>query len=433
MKFKNVKNPFLVISLTLLLFVTTNLYINQGKEAVRVGSMDISPDGTTLAVSINRSWREPILRIVDVSDINNIRFYELDTWKHRDIEIPREANSIAYTKEGSLLAVYPDYTRIAVWNVEGEHSTQRSIVDRNEERARPFGGAQLFISPDNNYLASAEINNVSGTLKIFSIANGELITRIDQEYLISAVSISSDGEHIAAGDSYGNVRVWDLVSAELVKVVVERSAPKYGGPWDKGTTGLAYSHKGKLLATSSPVDGIAVWDTNTQEIQPLWNNQNGGTAFVAFSPDDTLVAVHTFSGFPFFELGSIAKTEVPIKLRSTDNGEVIATLSGAGNSISFSAASDTVYTGGPGDIIRVWDVHSGLETKRVSLKIVENWLIISAALGVIWFIFWLWSIHRDGFLGSLHAPLLAIAITVILTPIMWISMYVVVRILLFSE
>jgi WD40 repeat protein len=385
--------------------------------------MDISPDGMTLAVSIKRSWRDAHALIK--SDSSYIRFYELDTWKYHDVEITREATSIAFSPEGVLLAVYPDIypTRIALWNIDSEHAIEKSIIDE-EEGAAPYETRYLFLSSDNKYVVASgtRFEFEGDVLRVFSIASGELITRIEQENTITAVNISPVGQYIAVGDFIGNIRVWDFVNAELRTRLVEQSRLNTRL---KRITSVAYSHDGKLLATSSAAEGIIVWDANTQEKKPRWSVQNGGAEFVTFSPDDTLIAVHTYSGYETFVVDDmLSNIEVPIKLRSTNNGEVVATIAGAEHSIAFSTESDTVFTGGPGGTIRVWDAFSGVEKKRLNLKTLENWLIIYGVFVVIWFFFWVIAIRRDGFLLSLQIPLQAVAITIILTLLMWFALLV---------
>jgi WD40 repeat protein len=268
-------------------------------------------------------------------------------------------------------------------------------------------GARLFFSHKNNFVASAK--NGDRVVKVWSTPNGDLISRIELDNPITAVGFSPDGRHLAVGDLVGNVSVWDFVSAELRTTLVDHSGHKYGNE----ITGIAYSHDGKLLAASSTIEGVILWDMNAQGAKYLWGEHNGGKPFVTFSPDDSLVAVHAFRSIPYKWSEDIKNIEVPINLRSINNGEILASLAGAGHSIAFSADSDTVYTGGPDDTIRVWNVSSGLETNRLKLKTVENWQIISGVLGVIWFFFWLRTIRQYGFVASLEAPLLAVAITTV--------------------
>lgn len=407
----NVKSPLSVISLTFLLVVTEITYLTRGDQTVRIGSMDVSPDGTTLAVSVKRSWRDEYLPIFNPSNSHRVRFYELDTWEYREIRMP-EADSMTFTPEWNLLAAYPvyDYFRVVSYDIEGQELVSRSLGGHNAITTR------FFFSSDGNFLASSERlpsypEHHSRILWIWAVANGKMIARIEQENPITIGRFSPDGQHIVTGDSDGNVSIWDFVSSELRTTLVEHRSNIHG----RKITGVAYSHDGELLATSSNSVGVIVWDVNAQGVNYRWGERNGASPFVTFSPDDSLVAVHAFRSIPYKSFEDITNIEVPINLRSTIDGEILATLAGAGHSIAFSADSDTVYTGGPDDTIRVWNVSSGLEIKRLKLKTVENWLIIPGVLGVIWFLFWLITIRRDGLLGALQAPFLAVAITTTLT------------------
>jgi WD40 repeat protein len=272
----------------------------------------------------------------------------------------------------------------------------------------------LFFSPDNKYLASED--NTNHILRIWEIATGKMITRIEHEDPITIVSFSPDDQHIATGDLNGNVSIWDYTSGELRAEISEHSKRKHG----KGITGLAYSNDGKLLAYSSNAEGVSIWDATTQEVKQHWSTHYGVNPFITFSPDDSLVAIHAYRSTPSKWSEDIKNIEGPITLRSTNNGQILATLAGVGHLIEFSSDSLTVYTGGSDGTIRIWDISSGHEKYRLNLKTIDNWLLTAGVLGAIWFFFWAKTIRRDGFLLSLQIPLQALALSIILTLLLWL-------------
>ncbi|MFD3429169.1 nSTAND1 domain-containing NTPase [Nocardia fluminea] len=102
---------------------------------------------------------------------------------------------------------------------------------------------------------------------------------------VLAISIDSDGRHVATGAKDYSVRLWDAQTGQSV------GQPMVGEAWVSST---AFSPDGRLLAVGYEDKSIRMWDTDTsrQIGEPMW--QDGSANRVQFSPDGgTLVAVGT--------------------------------------------------------------------------------------------------------------------------------------------
>jgi dipeptidyl aminopeptidase/acylaminoacyl peptidase len=194
------------------------------------------------------------------------------------------------------------------------------------------------------------------------------------------VKISADGRTLVSHGSDGTIRVWDLAAGRQLSTI----------PEPPGTTTVAVSPDGKLIACAGQNAAILLLDATTGKTVRRLKGHANGTAVVQFSPDGK-------------KLASAGAADNTIRLLETDTDKVLRQIvvppeqaEAAGNvrivtagrrlDLAFTAdgrllvgqfvgASATVVTaggainpGGPvGTVVRVWDTTTGAEVRKFTV------------------------------------------------------------------
>ena len=145
----------------------------------------------------------------------------------------------------------------------------------------------------------------------------------------------------------GRMRLWDYQQREVEKSRVKRVLIAH----TKGTTGVALSPDGKVLATGGLDGAMRLWDAVTGELKVTLTKSGYMVNSVAFSPDGTTVA-STSGGWG----------DNTVHLWDAVTGELTGTLTGHEdviNSVTFSPDSSVLATGSWDGTIRLWDAVTG--------------------------------------------------------------------------
>ena len=216
-----------------------------------------------------------------------------------------------------------------------------------------------------------------------------------------ATAMTRSGRYIANGDSGGNVTVWDLHSGQRVRLLEGHS---------KWIESLAFSSDGTRLLTGAADQTMRLWDVESGKEISQWTGFPESVSSVALSPDNqhylsatqeelllwavgnerpvrafgsgwskTLggdVKLAMFSPDPSgrFVAAAYWNYETGIRIWNTRTAELVWKLGGvlSGHrdtitSFAFHPTANRILSGSKDKTIRVWDLDTGKQIKRLDL------------------------------------------------------------------
>jgi WD40 repeat protein len=196
--------------------------------------------------------------------------------------------------------------------------------------------------------------DVTGKLRYFSDRTGlptgeELSTGTSECY-----AVSPDGRFLGRGDR-NHVTLMSAGDGQTLGQLAGQLS--HAGC-------LAFSPDGKWLAAGSRRGAVAVWDLATGQEKCRLERHGSLIAALAFSPHGQTLAVGLLPA-----PGSTAPDASRVLLCDTATGQVKQTLpghDGGSRCVAFASDGRVLATGGDDGLVRLWEVHSGLE--RVALE-----------------------------------------------------------------
>ena len=260
-----------------------------------IGDLAISPDGAFLAIGVSAK-----VELLDVAKRETITTFRHSVWT-----IP----TVAFSRDGTLLAAGSREGAIKVWNVTSE--AEVATIEGHTDQV-----TSLDFSPDGSMLASGSIDS---TVEIWNVATWATSATLDgHAERIGKVAFVSDGK-LASVSFDGTVRLWNVTTKSQIStietgarggVAVSRDGTLLASPtswtvklWDLATgaqTGAVndmrdynqassvFSPDGAILAvTASGL--IEIWDVSTSELMASIPGGPGGVRRLLFSPDGRML------------------------------------------------------------------------------------------------------------------------------------------------
>ncbi len=254
------------------------LNIFEGHES-RVNSIAFSPDGNILASG---------------SDDETIRLWNVNTGELIETltRHKRSVNSVAFSPDGNILASSAS-SIISLWNAKAFDPNPEPVlwdletgkqVEENTEfllgtlEAPVYEISSMAFSPDGTILAGES----GGDVFLWNVNTGELIETLKEpDTEVDSFAFSSDGT-ILAGESYRDIMLWDMNTGELLNTFAGQQS----------ITSMAFSPDGTILASGygSASGDIGLWDMNTWKLSSIFKGHKDRVTSVAFSPDGSLLA-----------------------------------------------------------------------------------------------------------------------------------------------
>jgi WD40 repeat protein len=221
----------------------------------------LSPDGTMIAVCDRK-------RIKLLNLITNVAIV--------DKEQEDNIKGLAFTADGSLLAVANDSGIIRVWATE--NGQEFKVL-----RSPGVAFSQLAFSQDGQRLAAAghgEFNlwNVESGIEIVKLNN----SRNNRQWH-STIAFSPDGRQLAVGSDDNVIRVWTVENTDALTTL--RGHRNY-------IRGITYSSDGRLLLTYGLDQEAQLWNVSEFQNSRLLRKQSNVQA-AGLSPDGQLLALVT--------------------------------------------------------------------------------------------------------------------------------------------
>jgi|GEM_PF-2469189 len=270
-----------------------------------------------------------------------------------------QVNEQVFEANNQLATVNVDLTNVAPTLEAAETQVENALIlsDGVQIAVRAQDTVQRGDQPLGLALAleASFISNVPQTNRILSeIAYAPGVrSRFSEDIYSGPITISNDGNTVASGSAQSSsVIIWDIVTGEISRTFSS----------DSGLiTSIAFSPDDSLVAVAlnSIDDAVVIWDVETGELVRQFAGHESRVNSVAFSPDGTLV----LSGGGFDENGEIFLWDV-------ETGELVRQFSGhesGVNSVTFSPDGSQILTGGGLDIyltaasgeLLLWDIETG--------------------------------------------------------------------------
>jgi WD40 repeat protein len=156
---------------------------------------------------------------------------------------------------------------------------------------------------------------------------------------VHSVAFSPDGKLLATGDSYGELRLYQVVDGKQLLVCTGHK------DW---LWCVAFSPNGNILASSGKDQTIKLWDVNTGHCLVTLHGHSGGIWSIAFSPEGNILIS--------------ASEDQTVKLWDINTGECLKTLQGNNSrvlSIAVSPDGQTLASGYHDQTVKLWDINTG--------------------------------------------------------------------------
>lgn len=238
-----------------------------------------------------------------------------------------------------------------------------------------YAAQSVASSPDGRYVAAA--TGAADSVFLFDATTRKLLSHMTAKDAVTGfrvvrppgLAFSHDGKWLASSswrESFA-IRIWDVASrAEMRKIS--------GGP---DALSVVFAPDDKRIAAAGPGKDVFVWDSTSGELVAQLSGHDGPVLDVAFSPDGRLIAtgcadgtVRLFDGTTYALLKAIPIPSGPV------------------TGVAFSSDGQLLATSAGGLDIRVWAADTGeaLKTLTNLQEQLEKSRSGQAALTVLFFL-----------------------------------------------
>jgi WD40 repeat protein/serine/threonine protein kinase len=210
----------------------------------------LSYDNSVFAIA----YRPDGKRIATVGNDPVVRVWDVFSGKaDQSFSSPRSifARSLAYLRDGALLAVGRQGGSIELWDTRSGRLTRTLSGAESSVRA-------LAADPSRRFLAYA---GAQGSVRLWDSADGadRLLGQLDGRVL--GIAWGARGDRVAAASSTGEIGYWDLRASEHGRIRAHRGE----------ANSIDFSPDGSLAVTAGDDGTVRLWDAQTW--QPRWKTR----------------------------------------------------------------------------------------------------------------------------------------------------------------
>ena len=184
-------------------------------------------------------------------------------FRERDVGIPLPISAV-FSQDGRYVTTWSPGYELDVHDI----ATGRAVTHLRGHRNTITSGE---FSPDSSSFVSGSYD---GTVRLWNLRTGALERVIAHEGSVWAVAFSPDGRQVASGGSDHSVRLWDVTGA-----LRARFSGHTGG-----IQALAFSPDGERLASTSADRSIRVWNISTGSPPAVLVGHTNTVTSLAFEP-----------------------------------------------------------------------------------------------------------------------------------------------------
>jgi len=253
-----------------------------------------SPDGNLMAVVATRQEKAKDDEKERPFDLfTTVRIHDAKTGKQIvSLGELKNAGQVhrMFASDGKTLAISYRTTiqagdKVELWDTEKGELRRTITMDYGR------GPPRLAFSPDGKQLAVAfggGSDKVSGGARIFDVKTGDRIDGFTgHKSIVISVCFSPDGKTLATGGDYTDreIYLWELPFGKAVRIVEPKILEGLkGSAWC-----AAFSNDGKTLAASDTEGGVRLWDVAAGKETAALPDNLGYCSLVAYSRDGRLL------------------------------------------------------------------------------------------------------------------------------------------------
>jgi WD40 repeat protein len=249
-------------------------------QSTNLISIDFSTDyfGTWLAAGSRRGSEAE-------GYASAIELWRGPDWQPRGIlsGSTRGLNEITFSPNGKVLA--------AVYSSPIERENVIEFLDTTRwtisSTLQSNSVLNVDFSPDNAFLAASPDRY---SVNVWDINRRTLAFKLLTAFTdaVNCLAYSPDGTVLATGSYDGSIRLWDLMTGQLLRVIQS----------DAAIVSLDFSPDGQLLATGSGFQDnfVRLWSASTGELLNELEGESGGVSNILFSPDGQTLVSASYDG-----------------------------------------------------------------------------------------------------------------------------------------
>ena len=240
--------------------------LGNGDTELSARSVAFSPNGSILAIG---------------SDNGTIQLWDVGTGKHLKT-LPGHVGSVdilAFSLDGhTLVSVGTQENTLRVWSVDSGESLKTNRWNNNEPLINITASANNRILAASGYVAGGGFHLWDGSTSIAKVKHLKFFS--GHRVPVDVIAFSPDDSTLASGSRDKTIRLWDAATGEHLQTLIGHNSD---------ILSLAFSPDGRLIASGSDRE-IRLWNANTGQYLQTLARYTAGVSCVSFSVDGRILA-----------------------------------------------------------------------------------------------------------------------------------------------